>query len=380
MLQNLLQRRLRMEMLEDKRPLAANLFANVVNGDLVITGDAGDNRFYIQSGSDGHQYEIGNLDDLNDITNISGVTRDIIINLGGGDDWINIRSKVGETVLEMPRDLKIDMGAGDDRLAFGMGDGPLFGFPIAPEAFPLDVARDLTINMGAGNDQSWMSSVTVGRDFSYTDSQGNASLVFMPTSSMGFFAVESATGRDFSVVTGGGADEIALEDISTGRNLLVSVDGGDDYLGVFNMNVAGSTLASLGSGIDFSEFQFSNLGLSLTVLGAGSSTIMLNSVTTSCAVTILTAKGDDAITLIDVCTSTAAITTGAGADQLEVIDSVFDNLLVTLDSGADTFIIGGTEVNCLALLSGGAGFDTLVNLGGNDFFLTLALAFESRVS
>lgn len=391
MLRDSLQRRLRMEVLEDKRPLAANLFAEVIDGDLVITGDAGDNRFYIQSGlPDGEQYELGNIGNLDEDTInglpfnsadhfFSGVTGDIIINLGDGGDYINIRGTNEVVVLDMPGDLRIDMGAGDDRIVLGTGEGPLADYPLPTIAFPLNIAGDLILDMGAGYDQTWIASTTVGRDFSYTAS-GDNFLMFAPESLFEALATGNAVGRDFSVITGAGNDAISLEDIDVGRNVLISLDDGDDFVALTDINVAGLTLASLGTGTNEAQFEFSNLGSSLTVLGGGSNSIFIADVVTSSMVNVVTANGNDAIVLGGVQTGTAIVTTGGGDDELFVLDSVFDNLLVTLGGGDDTLTIGGTQVNGLALLSGGSGFDTLVNLGDNDFLLALALAFESRVS
>src|SRR5690606_25355575 len=92
----------------------------------------------------------------------SGVTGDIIINLGDGDDWINMMGTNGVVVLDMPGDLRIDMGAGDDRIVLGTGEGPLRDFPVPEIAFPLNLAGDLVVDMGSGYDQAWIASTTVG--------------------------------------------------------------------------------------------------------------------------------------------------------------------------------------------------------------------------
>ncbi len=391
MLRNSLQRRLRMEVLEDKRPLAANLFVDVVDGDLIITGDAGDNRFFIQSGSpQGEQFEIGSLGTFGDTINgdlfltsghfFSGVTRNIIINLGDGSDFVNIKGVNGVNVLDMPGDLRIDMGGGDDRIALGIGDSPLFDNPISEFAFPLNIANNLVIDMGAGNDLAWIASTTVGNDFSYSNPQGDASLLFLRETIFVSLGMESEIGRDFKINAGGGADEIVLEDINVGRDMLISVGAGDDIVKLANIDVARSTLANLGSGNDQAELEFSNLGSSLTVLGSGSNVILIQEVDTSSSVSILTSSGNDGILLAGVQTGTVLISAGAGDDELFILDSVFDNLLVSMGGGADTLNIGGTTVNGLTLLLGGGGFDTLIDLGGNSFFLALDLGFESFMS
>ena len=380
-----------METLEDKRPLAADLIVEVINGDLVITGDAGDNRFYIQSGSpEGEQYEFGNLGDFTDTINgehfdssdhyFSGVTGDIIINLGAGDDWINIMGTNNVTVLNMPRDLRIDMGAGDDRLAFGMGPGPLFDGDIHNASFPLNIARDMAINMGAGFDQTWIANTTVGRDITHTDPEGDAFLQFVPKIDFDSDGLDTNAGRDFSIVTGGGGDIVYLNSISNGRNLIVSLGAGDDYVGVLGANVGGSTLVDLGSGNDTTDLQDGNLGRSLTVLGSGSNAIFIADLVTANSISVLTGRGSDQIGIGGVQTGTVIITTGAEADELFLLDCAFDNLLLTLGGGNDTLNIGSTTVNGLALLLGGGGFDTIVNLGDNQFGLALALAFESWIS
>jgi hypothetical protein len=391
MLQNLLQRRLRMEMLEDKRPLAANLLVEVVDGDLVITGDAGDNRIEIQSAfPDGEQYELVNLgSELDDTINgmpfdmdhyFSGVTGNVIINLGDGDDWVVIEGTNGVDILEMPGDLRIDMGAGDDLLALGLSNGALDGGTTGFEARPLSVAGDLVIEGGAGADKTWISSTLVGDDFRYTDTQGNASLRFLHTSVDPSSSFASEIGDDFSVTTGGGNDIIDVQEMTVGGDLMMSAAGGDDTVGLNLVEVGGSALVSLGGGHNEGQFQDSNLGSSFTALGSGSNAIFIAAVTTSNSVMVVTSNGNDLILLGGVQTGTALVTTGSGADELSVIECVFDNLLVTLGGGSDLLTIGGTTVNGLALLLGGGGADTYLDAGGNDILLELDLGFESLVS
>lgn len=404
-------KQLRFEMLEAKRTLTANLTVAVVDGDLIVTGDSGDNVFILQGGAGGGQYEFKNFGSPTDtITTsagtetfdqdhfVSGVTGDIIINLGAGNDKLNIEGTNGVSVLVMPGDLQIDMGDGDDQIALGMGNGILSGMTLGPNVLPLDVANDVVIDMGAGSEKVWFTAMSVGGDCRFTNLEGDATIKFLPASDFvdgiesdiaddfsvitggGADAVDLEdinVGDDFSVITGDGADDVNLKDIDVGDDLLVSVGGGDDLLGLQNVNVVGSTLVSLGGDSDSANIGGPNLGFSLTVLGSGTNFINIEGVTTTGYVAVLTASGQDTVILAGVNTGTALVTTGGGTDEVAVLYSFFDYLLLDLGSGDDTLFIDGTTVDGFAVLYGGDGVDTLIDPGSNDILVEFDLAFET---
>ncbi len=375
MIHNRMEKRLRFESLEQKQLLAADLSVAVIGGDLVITGDAEPNSFILRSGDDfNEQFQIvnrifgdtinGQLDDLF----VSGVTGNVIINTGGGDDVVRIFGD-GPGPLEFPGDLRINLGDGGDQLFLGHAE---FNFDFQ---LPLAIGDDLIIEGGAGDDYFELTALQVTDDFNIIDTQGSNALNMLPGFFFAFSDESTTVGDDFTIITGSGNDEIGIDQAVVGDNLFVVVDGGDDAVFLVNSEVSGTTFVNLGDGSDALESESFVAGHSLNVIGGGTNDIFLSGVSSTSHIAIVTANGNDNVHISDSSTQLAIITTNDGEDQVAIIDSAFEQLFVKLGKGDDSLTLEGVEVIKLALLSGGQGTDTL-DLGDNDFNLELDLGFE----
>ncbi|QEG34213.1 hypothetical protein [Bythopirellula goksoeyrii] len=388
MINNRMEKRLRMEVLEKKQLLAADLSVAVIDGDLVITGDANPNAFALRSGdTDGGQFEVvligpGQVDDtVNGVTKsdgepflFNGVTRDVIVNTGGGDDTVRIigGSSTNELdALQFPGDLRIDLGDGEDELFMGTSAS----FTLTQ--FPLAIADDLVILGGAGNDTFDVTAVHVADDFTIVDTEGSNTLT-MPLGLSFPNSNESTTiGDDFAILMGNGNDQVFVNQTIVGDNLFVDLGGGDDAVDGLLSTINGSTFVNLGSGSNQVDIAVTDAGNSLTILGSGANDVVLTQVNASSLIAVITASGDDLITLDGCTTGTGIITTGDGQDEVEIFDSAFEMLFVKLGKGDDILTLEDVEVLKLALLHGGQGNDTLVESGDIDINLELDLAFET---
>ena len=386
MLRNTLQKRLRMECLEEKIALAANLTVDVIDGDLVITGDANPNSFILDNTVDfGAQYRILNRGPLGDTINgdtnqelfVSGVTRDIIINVGEGDDIVRaygFPSVLGLSDLNVPRDLVINAGGGNDIIRLGVsedfeiGSGPFLSGPI-------NVGRDVSINGGVGDESVWTTDLNVVDDLTLVDTQGNIEFQNFFGASFAIGGDRSYVGDNVSVMTGSGNDAAGVVDMVVGGNVTMSLGGGDDLGVVQASEISGSLAVSLGSGINTGQIELVTVAGGIGVIGSGSNTIVVLGVEAN-SVTVVTGNTDDFVQFFSVTAGMATIATFGGADSVSLADSAFDILIVHLGAGNDELSLQNVDVSVLALLSGGGGTDTLNDLGDNDLNLLLDLGFE----
>ncbi len=385
MLRNTLQKRLRIECLEEKIALAGNLTVEVIDGDLVITGDANPNSFTLDKPGfidtqNGAQYELHNRGlfgdtingDLNDTLLISGVTRDIIINLGEGDDIARIFGFVSENFeLSVPRDLSINAGAGNDQIYLGIFESFEFG---RVESGPINVGRNLSINGGAGDELVLTTDVNVANDYTVVDTVGD--IVFQNFNGVEFDGGDSMyVGGDVSLTTGSGNDFVDFVDFVVDGDVTMSFGAGDDAVGVGAGEIGGNLVLSLGSGGNQAQASLLTVGGGILIVGSGSNAVGVGFLEAD-SVTVLTGNNDDYIEMRQVAAGTVTIATSGGADYAILADSAFDLLMVNLGAGNDTLELQGVDVSLLALLIGGRGSDTFNDLGGNDINFLLDLGFE----
>jgi hypothetical protein len=391
MIRNSFEKRLRMEMLESKIPLAADVSIAVVNGDLLITGDDNVNHLFIHPHPDfepGH-YVILNRSFPEDTVNgeqfplidvgygpiraviVSGVTRDVIVNLNGGEDVLTLYSDFtfdGSEDLLFPRDLIVNLGEGNDQF-----------YPGVPESItgfqgPVTVSRNFHINGGDGDDYVMSTALNVANNFSYTDTQGNNFYEVAPTF---FYPVSqrSSVGGNLSFTTGSGNDAMLIEEFDVGGNVSFNVGAGDDYAYLRDFTAGGSVTQNLGAGINFSQVEVGTAA-SVTVVGSGTNNILLQVLDTN-RITVLTGNSLDIVAIHFVNANIATVATFGGDDGVSILDSAFDLLIVELGAANDWLVLEGVSVDLLAILSGGRGTDSLTGVIDNDINLLIDLGFEA---
>lgn len=422
MLGTSLQKRLGFEALEQKRVLATTT-VSIVDGDLVVSGDAADDYVLIARLNDISNGNIvrvvgqGSRFDINapfttlvseipqapvygtiqgfTIIDIpaSLVTRDVLFDLGLGNDELMIFGDQNvDAVLEdfVPRDLVINTGDGNDFVSMG-----LYGnhFDVVPPFLPapVSIGRDLVLNSGLGDDAFYMGDGTlVEDDVTITDTGGNNFIRFFGLDfHPGVLDVANYTTAiygDLTITTGAGADDLLLEDFDVAGNVTVTVGGGDDSVvflpGVDEPFIArqsqfgGNLLVSLGSGVNAGSVAAVDVAGSVTISGAGSNEIILGTVNIGAALTVITGSGADSVLVSDVTADVGVVVTAGGADYVAIGESAFDLLWVQLGGGDDVLDLFDADA-ILAILSGGGGSDTLTDYGENDLLIALELGFES---
>ncbi len=147
----------RFEMLESRLLLDGVVIANVIDGNLVIEGDALDNAIVLTALPDG-SYEITGVDTVDGPTLVNGmpstttlqpVTGIIDVDMGSGDNILNIGSLAGlDTTINLP--LRVDMGGGTNHFNIGRVQ-TLTGMRFAGEV-TINASTELTNTVfGVGN-------------------------------------------------------------------------------------------------------------------------------------------------------------------------------------------------------------------------------------
>jgi hypothetical protein len=391
MFRNSFEKRLRMEMLEPKIPMAADVSISVVNGDLLITGDDNVNHLLIEPHPDfepGH-YVIHNRGVPEDTVNgelfpivdvgggptmayiVSGVTRDVIVNLNGGDDVVTLLGIFtfdGSEDLLFPRDLIVNMGEGNDQFFPGVTEN-IIGFQG-----PVTVNRNFHYNGGGGDDYVMSTALTVGNNFTFTDTQGNNFYEVAPTF---IYPVSqrSEVGGNISFTTGSGDDVMVLEEFDVSGNVSFNVGAGDDVAQVRDVTIGGSVTQNLGAGTNNGIVEGATAS-SIAIGGSGVNFITVQGVTAD-RITVMTGNNLDNVFMFGVNAGMTTIATFGGDDGVQILDSAFDLLIVELGAGNDAMTLEGVTVDLLALLSGGRGTDSLTGVADNDINILIDLGFEA---
>jgi hypothetical protein len=272
-------RKLGLESLENRRVLAGNVTASVVNGEVHIVGDAAAN--WVEVTQLGATYQIhgksfgGTFDaqgrplSSGAATHINGGTKDV--------------------VLTAPQAaIRVFMGAGNDAVQVGSSNAA-----AAPGSTTL---QGLTVDTGAGRDYAKLEGFT-------TTSTSAAVVVRMgPT--------DEATGNT-----------VDLENITIGQDLTVSAGGGNDRGFAQSVQVAGFTKIDLGNGADV--FNGTDLIFRSTSLKGGTSDDRDVFRLTGSQFTWLTVQlgaGDDLLDLqsTDKVSNRLTVYGGEGTDELHI--------------------------------------------------------------
>lgn len=208
-------RRLQVESLERRELMAGNVTLTAQGNDLYLTGDGYRNSIDIRAVSPG-VFTIkgetigGAVTKINGVANgqatIRGDLNNLYVNLGGGDDSLNVGTGNGVT-LNVRQNLSISAGSGSDWVAVR----------------DVVVGNDVAINTGTGvHDHTYLSNVSIGDDL----------FVYDPTS-----------------VYSGDWDEVDVNNVKVRDQMHFEFRGGADHVEIIS-SAAEGIYASLGDGND----------------------------------------------------------------------------------------------------------------------------------
>lgn len=228
-------------------PAGADISDNVrilvrANGLVDIIGDNQDNRIVVCPGLDGSDLTvlIGSGDGIGrgNVEEIFGLTKDLRINMRGGDDSVEIGGRdcedsvvpdppiiegLGHSPVWLPRDLRVTLGSGDDSLS----------------ASGFFVGDDMTVLGGSGEEFVVLSDFWVKDRLDVNTSAGE-SFVLMEAGTVGRTTYRGGNQEDFAFM--------ADMDLGTAPRMLSL--SGDDVLAVIESIAEGRVTVNTGNGDD----------------------------------------------------------------------------------------------------------------------------------
>lgn len=240
------------EKLEARCLMAGDVHAEVIDGDLIITGDELDNEVGILPGDNPGEYRV-----------IGRASTDVII-VPDLSLLTQINGQGGVTVGGVTGDIRIMLGGGDDKvLVYGGGLGGVAvahpGMPTLPVPGNLIVADyagangvnlmgveaggDLIVRTGSGDDVVSLSASTAGRRTVLRTGAGDDRITTWDH------------GSPMAADSGAGDDVVSVSTGSVGGNVTIRTGAGDDRVRAFDIDIRGDMVLQTGIGDDMVTIQ-----------------------------------------------------------------------------------------------------------------------------
>jgi hypothetical protein len=346
------KRRRHIERLEARQMLAGNVTAEIVDGDLVVTGDGLDNRIAIYAGGlhpgvHGENTADGNPTSINGAANgsfnLDGLTGDVVVRMGDGRDSVLFEGA-------FPGAMVLEGGAGDDTFWSVSG---------------LSTASELIINTGSGENQINLSGRTMRPSWDPGTLRIGSNLIITGGNQRDQIIVEQPwVGNDFVINSGDGPDIIRPTWCIVGNFAGVDSGPGDDeILARFRAKTIslrtgeGSAVVSLGWGTYASQ----DLGI---IAGSGATIIDAVNARVDGTTYVVGGQSNDYAKFNGCQLTELQVNMGSGSDRLDVTGSILDRIFADLGADNDWLLMTYTAVNDQATFLGGLGFD-LLSRGGN---------------
>lgn len=347
------------ECLESRQMMAGDVTVAVVDGNLLIHGDELANQIAITAAEMEGSYLIKGLDGTTvhrELSTdppggevvVSGVTRDVVIRMGEGDDVVRIDDAA------FRGNVSIATGGGSDQVVLGLRPNEI---PV-PAAAASDAETDhrllvegvhiggsLRIATGADGDKIRVAHAAVRGSLLVLAGEGEDEVII---------GEPSETPQDFAAL---GAAETPSDSVEVGHQISIHLGGGNDALALHNAEAYRGVLVDGGAGDDRMRFRNLHAGYALRVHGG-------------------LGDGADGVALSNVRARNAFIQTGGGNDGVTIVDSTFGMLAVALGDGDDHLAIGGVTADTAVFL-GDAGNDMLIVLAGNMIGRRIVRSFEN---
>ena len=407
-------RKLRLENLESKNLLAGDVTAQLIGGDLVITGDLLDNQVRIEPDSSLVSPGVGEVTvrgigttTVEGGTSVSfsgamAVTGDVILNFTvGGNNTVSFDKLFTSTdLLQLPGSIEMEGGAGLENLF--VGDTVVAGNVIFTDT-----------TSGNGDSFAGLERSEVGGNFTMTTASGAVSEIavdigsvvdgnvtlFATSSDVGqsFFGVRDSTikgdARHFSEAASSGNQFFGatVED-----DVILDLTEGEDFVTVADGNSVESTtigddlrIYARGDNDDVNLSDFVVTDDLRIFAGGGDDEVALSDFIVHDDVVFRGGSGDDLLEIQeeDLGPNTIGddlyITGGEGIDDVGLEDvNIVDKLRISMGNGDDVVLLKDITVGRSTLVSLGAGLNgasvetvnsgrslTIVGRGTNDIFL-----------
>ena len=406
-------RRCSIERLEDRRLMAGDVSARIVNGNLVVRGDdaansiivahapTNANEFYVQGVNDANGVATRVNGTANGATTFRGFNGRIDIQLKGGNDSIVMAGIIC-------RGLSVDLGSGNDQFVeYSLTVNGDLCFNAAGgddhvEFKTADTSGSLKVNLGDGNNSFLMEHATVGQRGDFKSGRGNDSFRWLDVA-FDSIVVDLGDGantldfdsctvnRDAQFTTGNGADSATIVQSTVNGNLRLFLDGGNcqttgsgnDTCQISSSKVIGNTSANLGDGdngyftLQHSTFQGDvtfqgGKGTDFLVLydihvlrslkanfGGGTNQTSVLGITVDGRADFIGGSGVDSFEIVGITAASLNVAMGKGNDTLKLgFSTTTQSTRIDGEDGQDTYLVGDSGTNTLASISSRS-FETL---------------------
>jgi hypothetical protein len=333
-------RRKHFERLEARQMLAGNVTAELVDGDLIVTGDAADNRIRIYMNAFGETKLFGDGTIVNGVPDgtfdLTHLTGDVVARLGDGNDVVNFEGG-------FPGAVVIEGGNGNDHVNSLAGGS---------------IAAGLVIDVGSGANSVGLSGRGFGREgYSLGFRVGTSAIITGGAHEDGVSVEQVYVVNDLVINTGAGADRIDVRRSTIGQFLGIDSGADSDRLFLFGTNVSTASLQT-GAGTASIDLEFFYARHDLGILAPdGATDILLWRSRVDGTAYVVGGHSNDYVKVEDSVLAAAQVYTGSGSDRLDVTGSILDRLFADLGGDNDWLLMTYTTVNDQATLIGGIGFD-----------------------
>jgi hypothetical protein len=343
--------------------LAGNVTAEIIDGDLIITGDGLDNRIAINAGGlhpgvHGENTADGNPTSINGMPNgsfnLDGLTGDVIVRMGDRDDSVSLEGG-------FPGAVVLEGDGGDDRFW---------------SQFGLSTASELIINTGPGNNEIHMSGRVMLPSWDPGTIRIGSNLIITGGDQRDLINIHQAWVANDSVInTGDGPDSMDARWMIVGNFAGVDSGPGDDEIvASFRAKTIslrtgeGSAMLTLAWGTYASQ----DLGI---ITGNGATIIDAINARVDGTTYVVGGQSNDYVNFNGCLLTELQTNMGNGSDRLDVTGSILDRIFADMGADNDWLLITSTAVNQQAALSGGTGFD-MFSRAGNAFRRLVLSGFE----
>jgi hypothetical protein len=326
--------------------VAENEAVQVVNGELVVEGTAGNDTVTIRGTSTPGTYEVtGSLG----TSTVNGVTGELRFEFGDGDDTVILSGAF------VAGDVVLDMGGGNDQIEFG-------------DQAAVSSTGDFTVRLGAGDDDLRMQRAYVVGDLVIETGAGNDQLDLTGVSNANQFWAGSSSLGSTTIRTGDGDDEITISLAFIVGTTEVDAGAGNDAVSLDASAVSGNTSIVGGDGHDQLTIDASYFVAAISLDGGlGADNVQLTASIAMGSASLAGGDGHDVSEIADSSVPHVTVNQGAGQDAVTVRGSLFDSFFADLGDDNDALTLESNSMFGGANVEGGAGESDLLTESGNLF-------------
>jgi hypothetical protein len=324
--------------------MAGDVTVQLVDGDLIVTGDALANAIILSDGElVGVFNDGGTPTNINGVPNgtfdYSGMTGDVVIRMLDGADRVSFGGAFTGAVV-------IESGDGNDIVSSGGG---------------AQIPEELVIELGAGSNQVTLAGSNL--DGTGTEISAHTVIIHGGEEADSIRISENLVSRDFVMNTRGGNDNVALTFVLATNFLGVDGGAGDDAIKLEACKARVISLRAGGGGGFVGAFHCETVEDLGMIGGDAPTNLRAFGCVIGSAAYLISGGANDYIQLENSRIRELQVNAGAGSDRLDISGSLLERVFAELGADSDLLEINNTAISGVGSLSGGEGFDVISGRG-----------------